>query len=330
MKKIITLAFILIATTQFAFSQQAIAKIKYEEAEEAYTANKFELTVTKLNEVEAILKSTNPRVMYLKTMALYGTFTKSYYKNFEVLINVQHLSNKYLKDYENLPDNDDKYRDVYKVAEAVKCFPDDEVKFITYRTNLITKLKKEADDYMYVKDSIDYTKAFNCYTQLLKYGDIRANAELGRCYYNGWSVVQDFKKAFTYATIAADKGDPVAQNLLGLILLINDNGVVPRDATKAQKLFEMAADQGNVKATYNLAYYIYGDASSKGLYYLKLCYEITIQNLEKHIPIGKSPGDLAREISENYRGGYGTKKDKNEAKKWEAISNEMYIKYKLQ
>jgi uncharacterized protein (TIGR02145 family) len=119
MKKLLTLAFILLATTQFAFAQQAIAKIKYEEAEEAYATNKFELTVTKLNEVEAILKSTNPRVMYLKIMAQNAIINNNPYKDFEILKNIRYLSAKYLKDYENVPNNEDKYRDIYKISEAL-------------------------------------------------------------------------------------------------------------------------------------------------------------------------------------------------------------------
>jgi uncharacterized protein (TIGR02145 family) len=119
MKKLLILAFIILATTQFAFAQQAIAKIKYEEAEEAYAANNFELTVTKLNEVEAILKSTNPRVMYLRIMAQSSIIEYNPFNDYNIIANTRKLCAKYLKDYENVPNNEDKYRDIYKKSEAL-------------------------------------------------------------------------------------------------------------------------------------------------------------------------------------------------------------------
>ena len=324
MKKIVTLIVVLLASVQFAFSQQAIAKIKYEEAEEAYAANKFELTVTKLNEVEAILKSTNPRVMYLKIMAHYGIFKENPYKNFEVLNNTRPLCEKYLKNYESLPDNEDKYRDIYKVAEVVKDFPSDKLKYNAYGNLKINNLKKEAQGYMYAKDSIDYSKAFNCYTLLAKYGDTNAISELGRCYYNGYGVQVDYIKAFSYAKERADKGDPVAQNLLGGIYSNTESGFY--NPIKSVEYFEMAANQGNVRALYNLGhanviFLEMGDYKNpKNLHYLKLCYEFTLKNIEKGLPIYESPGDLAIIISQIYKKGLGVKKDKLEAAKWEAIA----------
>jgi hypothetical protein len=52
MKKIILLTFLLFATFQFSVAQNTIAKLKFEEAEEAYVNNNFELALTKLKEVE--------------------------------------------------------------------------------------------------------------------------------------------------------------------------------------------------------------------------------------------------------------------------------------
>lgn len=69
MKKIILLTILIIATAQITIAQNTIAKLKFEEAEEAYVNNDFELTLSTLKEVETLLKSTNPRILYLQILA---------------------------------------------------------------------------------------------------------------------------------------------------------------------------------------------------------------------------------------------------------------------
>ena len=86
MKKIILLTVLLLATVQFTFAQNTIAKLKFEEAEEAYANNNFELTLTKLKEVEGLLKSTNPRLMHLKILAKNKLIQQPKYSNDPELI----------------------------------------------------------------------------------------------------------------------------------------------------------------------------------------------------------------------------------------------------
>jgi hypothetical protein len=123
MKKIILLTFLLIAAVHSSFAQNTIAKLKFEEAEEAYTYNNFELTLTKLKEVETLLKSTNPRILYLQILAQDKIISKDLMADYAIIENIRTSFNKYLKDYENLPDNEDKYRDIYKISETYKDAP---------------------------------------------------------------------------------------------------------------------------------------------------------------------------------------------------------------
>jgi hypothetical protein len=108
-----------------ANGQNTIAKIKYEEAEEAYMKEDYPLALKKLNEAETILKATNPRIMYLRIMAqseiIRGNFDP--YQDFSILQSTRNLLAKYLKDYESIPNNEDKYKDVYKVSERLIPYP---------------------------------------------------------------------------------------------------------------------------------------------------------------------------------------------------------------
>ena len=53
--------------------QNTIAKLKFEEAEEAYANNNFDLALSKLIEIETLLKSPNPKILYLKINSQVGS-----------------------------------------------------------------------------------------------------------------------------------------------------------------------------------------------------------------------------------------------------------------
>jgi len=246
MKKIILLTLILIASSQISIAQQAIAKIKYEEAEEAFSTNDFKTTVLKLDEAETLLKATNPRIMYLKILAQSKIIEKAPLNDYKILENTRQLCAKYLLEYESIPNNEDKYRDVYKASEALTEYPETKAIFFS-----IKQLKKQANTYMYVKDSLDYAKALKIYTEIAELGDIQAKAELGRIYSNGFGVEIDYCKAASYFKETADKADAVGQNGLGTFYK-NGYCVQSKDIAKAILLFELAAEQGNEEAIYNL------------------------------------------------------------------------------
>ena len=142
MKKIILFTLLIISSVQLSFGQAMIAKLKFEEAEEAYANNNFELTVSKLKDVETLLKSTNPKIMYLQILAQTKIIEKAPLNDWLLLKNTRILAGTYLKDYENLPDNEDKYRDVYKAGESLKKWPGSVVEFSESKG----KMEKEQDE----------------------------------------------------------------------------------------------------------------------------------------------------------------------------------------
>ena len=269
MKKLL-FTLLIIATAQLSFAQQAIAKIKYEEAEEAFAANNYEETVAKLIEVETILKSTNPRVMYLKITAQSKIIEKNPTNDYKIIENTRKLSNNYLKNYENVPNNEDKFRDIYKIAESLKKYPENEAKFNLTYTN-----RKLGNTYMYGDKDIviDYAKALQYYTIAADQGDIPSKAEIGRIYHNGFWVAKDTKKAFVYFKEAADKGNAVGQNGLGVMYDID------QDFVKAKALYELAANQGNAKGQYNLGFsYFKGEGVALDLSQALKYFQLAVDN----------------------------------------------------
>ena len=379
MKKILSLVFIVLATAQIAFSQQAIAKIKYEEAEEAYAANNFKTTVSKLTEAESLLKSTNPRILYLKILAQSKIIEQNVYlEEYTLLNSTRILSDKYLKEYENLPDNDDKYRDIYKVSEQLKKYPISELDFnIEVRKTGVKFYRKKEYKNAFIYCSIaaqkgddtanyciglmylhnlgiekDYSKAFDIFNKLSFKKHAGANNSLGYIYQNGWGQKQDFKLAFKYFELSANQESKEGQANLGDCY---DSGIgCTKDIILAQKYYQLSASQGFYYAQYHLGLQFYfGVLGSKDItqaekyfklssdqgyprahYYLGLLYfdgegvikdwvkadkyfrAVILSNFEQ---IYKK--EASQKLAEIYRtGGFGIKKDKTEAKKWESIS----------
>lgn len=143
MKKIILFALLIITSFQLSVAQNTIAKLKYEEAEEAYANNNFELALSKLIEVETLLKSTNPKILYLKINSQSKIIEKAPLNDYTLIENARKLSSQYLTDYEQLPDNEDRYREIYKISEKLKSYPQNEKQFALQKENLAERERTE-------------------------------------------------------------------------------------------------------------------------------------------------------------------------------------------
>lgn len=144
MKKIILFTFLTIAFVQFASSQNTIAKLKFEDAEQAYANNNFELALHKLIEVETLLKSTNPQVLHLKINSQSKIIKKNPLNDYSLIENTRKLCSKYLIDYEQIPDNENNYRDIYKISETLKSYPESEQEFLAQKKIAEEKQLEEA------------------------------------------------------------------------------------------------------------------------------------------------------------------------------------------
>jgi len=86
-------------------------------------------------------------------------------------------------------------------------------------------------------------------------GDMAAQTNLGRMYYYGLSLPQNYDEASKWFRKAADQGDARAQYGLGTIYFYGQG--IPRDYFEALRWFRKAAEQGDAKGEYNLALMYY-------------------------------------------------------------------------
>lgn len=187
MKKSILFNTLFFLVSTISFAQSTIAKIKYEEAEEAFTQNDYPLTLTKLSEVESLLKSSNPKILYLKIMAEYNMIKLDPYNDFPLLDATKKQSTKYLDDYDNLPNNEDKFKDIYKISEALKTYPNTLQEF-----NVQQKRNKAEEETRKLNEVYDKEKAEENFKNFVFYKAFKIGLPLEETY----NLYPEFKKNY--------------------------------------------------------------------------------------------------------------------------------------
>lgn len=128
-KYLIILIFFITLTVSVK-AQNTIAKLKFEEAEQAFNDLKLYTTLQKLNEAEKILGSSNPKILYLRIMAeakiVEAGDSLALYSEIDT---ARSHCRKYLMLYEKIPGIEEKYREVYLVSEMLNKFPGSESEY---------------------------------------------------------------------------------------------------------------------------------------------------------------------------------------------------------
>ncbi len=152
----------------------------------------------------------------------------------------------------------------------------------------------------------DYEQAVEWFEKAAEQGFADAQCNLGYCYYQGSGIKQNFKQAVLWFEKAAKQGHAKAQNELG-IRYYNGEGV-KQDYEQAVEWFIKAAEQGFAEAQYNL-----GNAYSNG--------EGVTQNHKKAVEWYEKAAEQGfTEAQHNlgccYYSGEGVKQDYEQAVEW--------------
>ncbi|MGM5470887.1 hypothetical protein ACS386_11475 [Flavobacteriaceae bacterium LMO-SS05] len=216
MKKL-SLLFLLVVTAQIAIAQNStIAKFKYEEAEQAFVNNDYKQAISKLDEAETLLGSTNPKLLHLKISAQFKLIEEKPYDDFKIIESAKKLSTNYLKDYESLSGNEDKYRDIYIIAEYLKTLPNTIQDFNNKR-----KEKLAEDESKKANEILSKQKADENFKNFVFYTDFKIGLTLEETY----KLYPAFKKNYKFKdtsgfTIAA-KDNPNDYQPTGLFVKNN-------------------------------------------------------------------------------------------------------------
>ncbi|MGN0187296.1 MAG: tetratricopeptide repeat protein [Paludibacteraceae bacterium] len=151
-----------------------------------------------------------------------------------------------------------------------------------------------------------FAQTFAEWQQRANQGDVKAMHQIGRFYYLGDSVKQNYKEAVQWYTIAADKGYPNSQNNLAICYL-SGNGVSV-NIEKAMQLLHLAAAKNLPNAMHILAN-VFGDKDN------------VVYNPDSCFYWDKRAADLDFTISQYrlslyYEHGFGTESNEQQALVW--------------
>ncbi len=106
------------------------------------------------------------------------------------------------------------------------------------------------EEYNDVGELVNYDEAFQYYQSSAEKGNVKAQNNLGVCYFNGKGVKKDCSKAFFLFQMASEQGDIVAKNNLGLCYYYGLGVLLNQE--RAAALFRESADAGCEEAMMNL------------------------------------------------------------------------------
>lgn len=98
------------------------------------------------------------------------------------------------------------------------------------------------EEYNDVGELVNYDEAFQYYQSSAEKGNVKAQNNLGVCYFNGKGVKKDCSKAFSLFQTASEQGDIVAKNNLGLCYYYGLGVLLNQE--RAAALFRESADAG--------------------------------------------------------------------------------------
>lgn len=114
----------LLFTVLFAIEvsgQVAIARLKFEDAEEAFNKGDYTTTISKLEDAEKLFGKINVPILHLRIITQDKLLQKKL--DFTILSALRKNCSQFLKDYETMEGIEEKYRQVYKIQEAYAKHP---------------------------------------------------------------------------------------------------------------------------------------------------------------------------------------------------------------
>jgi hypothetical protein len=265
MKKTITLLLLIVCNTLVATAQNStIAKLKYESAEENFSAGNYSASLEKLKEAEKLFGKSNPPISHLKIMVLDKLVEKDTddtkeNRKFENIALLAEECNWYMKNYSTLKETEDKTREVFKLQEKYL----EKYKNINEIVISVNGAKKgsEIEAYnlgeIYEKDKLKI-RAISWYLTAANKENIPAMLKAFYLIYitSGGNNDEVQKNISRYLIKAVENGNTDAMLEYGDFLTWGEYGIIKDEAT-ALKMYVKAFDKGNKIAAHRLGWIYY-------------------------------------------------------------------------
>ena len=160
MTRLIFTFLLLFAVFMVDAQNSQIAIIKYEQAEESFNKMDFKTAISKLNECESLLGTTNAKIMFLKISAQVKMIEQNPYADYEIIKSARLNIQKYLKEYENIPNNQEKYKQIYFTLETLEKYPKSIEEFNKQKQTVYAEKNKKRDTEQKRLSSIAYMETW--------------------------------------------------------------------------------------------------------------------------------------------------------------------------
>jgi len=180
----------------------------------------------------------NPPILYLRIITLDKIINQPSFPNaLELIEQLKNNCNQYLKNYNGIDNNEDKYREVYKISESIK----------KYKFNEIEYMKALDNQLKIGKNLVNETKidaAIECYKKAAQQGNVKAMFELGFVYQ---LYKNDFENSLKWHELASMKGYVPSMIRIGETYDLGFE-ITEVNKKKAMEWFQKAAKLNSFKA----------------------------------------------------------------------------------
>lgn len=233
---------------QKSSGQEAIAKLKFGDAEEAYENGDYVTALSKLDDAETILGEKNiQKILYLRIMAQHKLLENNNDEiNLEQIAMLRDNCKIYLEANEHNEKIVEKYKDVYKTQEVYKAYePFDKIVMEANKGN--TKSMVELGKIYW--RSLENSKKAKDWLLQAKQKEVAAIRILGQIEREGDeanNVESDYKKSLDYLLEASKKGDPIAIYNASQFYEFPKrfDNIIPQDTILAKKYYDKSFKEG--------------------------------------------------------------------------------------
>ncbi|GGH74200.1 hypothetical protein HNQ91_003816 [Filimonas zeae] len=277
MKQVLLSVFTILCIQTFS-QDQLKAKIEYQEAEAAYSEERYEEAIQKLATAETLLGKWAPNISYLTITSLDKLCDYENPKD----KHLPHLTKEvdaYMKFSNANEDNvvEDKFKTVYNIqkiinrlkeTEAFKTMPEylagyNDTNYTDYTTKIASYLKAVEKgnsmamvrlgflNYFGMKGVKNYPEAMSWFKKAAAKENATALEYLGNMYSYGYGSSEDYGQAIQWYTKAVNAGSTEALNAIGR--LYNYGGInLEKNTAEALAWYTKAATKGHGASMYNI------------------------------------------------------------------------------
>lgn len=130
------------------YAQSVLAKLNFEEAEEALNKGDYKEAINKLEEAEKLFGKINPPILFLRITSQHELLKQS--PAFDLMTSLRANCDQYLNSYMETTELEDQVKTVYKIRESLKKMPQTREELAAYAAKISEENSRKAANSKYI------------------------------------------------------------------------------------------------------------------------------------------------------------------------------------